>query len=411
MSHTNAPRYSRSQMRKWITSLIIIFVLLGAGWGSWLSRFPTIRDELGLSLSQMSVLVLMPSIGALFGLLTASKFVTRLGQKRMLVTGLLMMAFSATLGTLALFMHHDLIAYVLLFLLGCGFGLTDVSVNINGSYAERAAGRPRMSLLHAGFSVGGIVAFLLGGYAEYTQLDVVTHQAAVNIFVVLATLAASVWIIDDASGARRPVSTDTSPIPVRPHYNPWRDRIVWILGFIGLSGSLADGVATDWIPLAMVDEYDLDSNYAVLMLTLVFGGGLAARLVGDYFVARFGQVKMLKIALALAFIGVMLVAVSPVVWLAVPGAVLWGAGGQVAYPICVSAAANDPETAADRVGAVSTISYTAYAAGPVVFGVMGDHFGLRVAFIVLAVILAAGWIVSRAARPETEPDSAPITLT
>lgn len=410
MSYTNTPGYSRSQMRKWIASLIITFVLLGSGWGSWLSRFPTIRDELGLSLSQMSVLVLMPSIGAIVGLLTASKFVTRLGQRRMIVTGLLMMAFSASLGTLTLFMHHDVIAYVLLFLLGFGFGLTDVSLNVNGSYAERASGRPRMSLLHAGFSIGGIVAFLLGGYAEYVQLDVVIHQVAVNIVIVLTILVVSVWIIDDASGARRPVSTATSPIPVKSRYRPWRDPIVWVLGFIGLSGSLADGVATDWIPLAMVDEYDLNSNYAVLMLTLVFAGGLGARLVGDYFVARFGQVRMLKIALSLAFIGVMLVAVSPVVWLAIPGAVLWGAGGQVAYPICISAAANDPETAADRVGAVSTISYTAYAAGPVVFGVMGDHFGLRLAFLILAVILAAGWVVSRYARSELGTDSAPITL-
>ena len=53
-------------------------------------------------------------------------------------------------------------------------------------------------------------------------------------------------------------------------------------------------------------------------------------------------------------------------------AVLWGLGAALGFPIGMSAAADDPRTAAARVSAVATIGYFAFLVGPPVIGFLGD---------------------------------------
>src|SRR5262249_58321243 len=62
-------------------------------------------------------------------------------------------------------------------LLGCGFGAMNVALNAHGIALERLLGRPILSGLHAGFSLGGLsgagVAALLAGGG----IDVRVHLA------------------------------------------------------------------------------------------------------------------------------------------------------------------------------------------------------------------------------------------
>jgi cyanate permease len=69
----------------------------------------------------------------------------------------------------------------------------------------------------------------------------------------------------------------------------------------------------------------------------------------------------------------------------------------------MSAAADDPKTAAARVSAVATIGYLAFLVGPPAIGFLGDVVGLLNALLVVLVLVAIGAIVSSAAR---EPESA-----
>lgn len=384
---------------------MLTFVLLGVSWGTWYTRFPTLRDLLDYSLSQMSILVLVPSVGLIVGLFLASKLVLSVGERRTIVTGILLMGVTLPSATWLLLRDFDVAGFVLLFIFGTGFGLADVAANVSGSALERHSGRSKLMLLHAGFSIGGILSVIIGALAELIALNVFIHQIIALLIAVVLTLAFARFVPSSSVATTEVTAPFTGAISVikdeTPKLRVWRNPLVLLLGFIAFSDSLADGVATDWMPLAFIDIYGSSNASSVIMLSFMFAGALIMRLIGDRLVSRFGRRPVLRVTLVMLILGILLVSLSPNAWLAAPGAFLWGIGVALAFPICISAAAVDDKTAAKNVSAVSSIGYIAYVAGPVAFGIMGDHFGFRVSFSILAFIVLLAFFAS-----SRVPDSA-----
>src|SRR6185503_1432900 len=109
---------------------------------------------------------------------------------------------------------------------------------------------------------------------------------------------------------------------------------------------------------------------------------------------------------ALAIGGLLLVVVGGSVPVATIGAVLWGLGASLGFPVGMSAAADDPAHAAARVSVVASIGYTAFLAGPPLIGFLADHVGVLKALYVLLGALVLGMLVVAAARepiPERSP--------
>jgi MFS family permease len=74
----------------------------------------------------------------------------------------------------------------------------------------------------------------------------------------------------------------------------------------------------------------------------------------------------------------------------VTGAVLWGLGASLGFPLGMSAAADDERNATTRVAAVAMIGYLAFLGGPPVIGFLADHIGiLHALYVVLALVVAA----------------------
>ncbi|MGI8614273.1 MAG: hypothetical protein ACR2KL_10100 [Nocardioidaceae bacterium] len=99
-----------------------------------------------------------------------------------------------------------------------------------------------------------------------------------------------------------------------------------------------------------------------------------------------------------------LVTLGPVLPVAVVGALLWGAGAALGFPVGMSAAADDPRFAAVRVSVVSSIGYTAFLAGPPLIGFLADAFGIRRALLVVLLALGNGWLAAAVTRPVAQLD-------
>ena len=84
---------------------------------------------------------------------------------------------------------------------------------------------------------------------------------------------------------------------------------------------------------------------------------------------------------------------------AIAGAVLWGLGTALGFPVGVSAAADDPRLAAARVSVVSSIAYTAFLAGPPLIGFLGDEVGVLHALTVTAALLGVALMLSGVTKP------------
>jgi cyanate permease len=85
------------------------------------------------------------------------------------------------------------------------------------------------------------------------------------------------------------------------------------------------------------------------------------------------------------------------------GAVLWGLGASLGFPVGMSAGADDPARAAVRVSVISSIGYTAFLAGPPLIGLLAEHVGILHALFVVVGALTLGLAAAGAARPLPAP--------
>jgi cyanate permease len=90
---------------------------------------------------------------------------------------------------------------------------------------------------------------------------------------------------------------------------------------------------------------------------------------------------------------------APSVPLALAGAVLWGIGAALGFPVGMSAASDEPERAAARVSVVSSIGYTAFLAGPPLIGFLAGATGYLRALLVVLVLMVVSMLAVGAARP------------
>nr|BFE77126.1 hypothetical protein GCM10020092_104270 [Actinoplanes digitatis] len=81
------------------------------------------------------------------------------------------------------------------------------------------------------------------------------------------------------------------------------------------------------------------------------------------------------------------------------GALLWGLGASLGFPVGMSAAADDPAKAPARVSVVASIGYCAFLGGPPLIGFLGDHVTVLTALTAVAVLLAVATAVANNLRP------------
>jgi MFS family permease len=391
--------------RAWLITIFVLFTLSGLDIATWLGRVPSIRDSLHASTFEMGLLVIGMSAGSIVGLTVAGHIVGRLGARAgariasaCLVVGMVSASAAVTFGGGFWTIWVCLIAF------GFGNGLLDVSMNVSGATVERATGRTVMPLFHAAFSLGTLAGAGLGSIAEILQIPVFLHIGITGVVVSIAILVASGFLGEER--ITDPVGTSTTPVPVVQQVSRWA---VWampstiLIGLIALGMALAEGSANDWLALAMVDGHGLDNAAGTAVLSVFVASMTAGRVIGVFVIDRIGRVPVLRGSAALAVIGMAMLIFVPNVPIAIVGVVFWGLGASLGFPVGMSAAADDPRTAAARVSAVATIGYCAFLVGPPVIGFAGQYVGLLHALLIVFVFIVVAGLVSGAAREKRAP--------
>jgi MFS family permease len=191
--------------------------------------------------------------------------------------------------------------------------------------------------------------------------------------------------------------SDEQPAPSHA-LRAWTEPRTLMIGVMVLAMALTEGVANDWIGVAMVDGYDAPAWLGAAAFALFVVAMTAGRVTGTALLDRFGRLRVLWGSMGVAGVGVLLVVFGQVPALVTVGIVLWGVGASLGFPVGMSAAADDPTKAAARVSVVSTIGYTAFLGGPPLLGFLGSHFGVLHALLLVAVILVPSALAVPAAR-------------
>jgi len=396
----------RRQIVAWRNAMFVVFSLCGLALASWVSRLPAVRDELGASTLDMGVLIFGLSFGSILGLLGSSHIIARIGARTTLRWGFTIAPIGlAIAGVAATVSPNFVVIFIGLAVFGASFSMSDVAMNVSGAANERALGRAIMPIYHAFFSFGTIAGAALGALAEVLDVPIALHIGFVAlVIIVLGQL--SIRFLQDENfvvDGDEPVADDDHSKSWRGRLSIWRDPRTLLIGVIVLGMAFAEGSANDWLTLAMVDGHDVSGTVGALMFGVFVTAMTVGRLSGVFLLDRFGRVPVLRGSAVLAMVGLLIVIFGPSAEIAVVGIVLWGLGSSLGFPVGMSAAADDPKTAAARVSAVATIGYCAFLVGPPVIGVLGEHFGILNALLVVLVLVIAAGIASSAAREPKKP--------
>src|SRR5699024_7275756 len=131
-----------------------------------------------------------------------------------------------------------------------------------------------------------------------------------------------------------------------------------MVGLVVLAAALTEGAANDWLALAVVDGFDVPNATGATGLTIFLIGMTTMRFAGTMLLDRFGRVAILRLCTALAIAGLALFTLAPWLPVAMAGAVLWGMGAALGFPVGMSAASGDPLRAAGRRSGDTTVVLT-----------------------------------------------------
>jgi hypothetical protein len=357
-------------------AVLATFFINGFALASWAARIPAVRQALDLGPARLGLILLSASLGSLLALPTSGGLVQRFGAQRVAVG-------AGALGTVPLVVLG-------LFLMGLGNGNWDVAMNVDGAEVERLLGRSVMPRFHASFSLGTVAGAAVGSVAAYLGVGVLPHLAVVAVLIaVLGALSVRGFL---------PVSPAEEHEPAVRALSAWTEPRIIAIGLMVLAMALTEGVANDWLGVAMVDGYDAPAWLGAAAFALFVASMTLGRVTGTVLLDTFGRLRVLWGSQAVAGVGVLLVVLGQVPVLVTVGILLWGLGASLGFPVGMSAAADDPTRAAARVSVVATIGYTAFLGGPPLLGFLGSHFGVLHALLVVSVVLVPAVFAVPAAR-------------
>ncbi|WP_454050868.1 MFS transporter [Cellulomonas sp. Marseille-Q8402] len=381
------------------TAVFVVFALSGFNFSSWAARLPAVRDALGLSEGQMGLLLLVGSCGSLVALPLSGLVVTRIGAVRAVAWFALLNAAGLAIATVGAALGEVVVTAAGLVVFGVGTGVWDAAMNLEGAIVEQKLGRTVMPRYHAGFSLGTVVAAGLAAGLAAAHVPVQVH---VPVAVALSSVGVLVAVRSFLpAGQHAPAADGDAPRPHRSVFAAWLEPRTLLIGLVVLAAALTEGAGNDWLSLAVVDGFDQADAVGAMSFAVFVTAMTVMRFLGTGLLDRYGRVAVLRLCAALALVGLLVFGLVPedMLWLALAGAVLWGMGAALGFPVGMSAASDDPLHAAARVSVVSTIGYSAFLAGPPLLGLLAEHVGYRHALLAIAVPVVVGLLVVNAAAP------------
>jgi len=372
-------------------AVLATFFVNGVALASWASRIPAMREHLGLGPAALGLVLLAASVGSLLALPTSGGMVERFGARRVVMAaavvegaGLLLLAFGAGVAQTVPLTAAGL------FLVGLGNGNWDVAMNVEGAEVERRLGRSVMPRFHAAFSLGTVAGAAVGALVTYVGIGIMWHIGAIALLIAVFGGVSVQRFLAVLPAHEKPATAGA--------LSAWSEPRIIAIGVMVLAMALTEGVANDWLGVAIVDGYGAEPWLGAAGFALFVAAMTVGRVTGTLLLDTFGRLPVLWGSMAVAGLGVLLVVLGQLPVLVTLGIVLWGVGASLGFPVGMSAAADDPARAAARVSVVSTIGYTAFLAGPPLLGFLGSHFGVLHALLLVAVVLVPSALAVPAAR-------------
>ncbi|AZV52503.1 MULTISPECIES: MFS transporter [Bacillus] len=383
---------------KWYKAIIVIFTMSGISISTWFSRTPEVRDLLQANTGTMGLILLGLSVGSIVGLILSNVFVRKKGGRVAIVISAFLMFLGFTTLAIGSTLSSIFVVTAGLFLFGAGSGMCNVAMNLEGTEIEYSIKKTILPILHASFSIGTLIGAGAGILFIHLGVSVLNHLLVIALLFFLSILICTRFIPHGTGKDQHEKQSDT----IDDTQTPWLNKRTVSLAMIALCLAFVEGSANDWIPLAMVDGYQVSHSMSTVIYALFLCGMISGRLISGRLIDRFGRVLLLRIAILSAAAGLFLVILKISLVVCMISIFLWGLGASLGFPLTISAAGDDSRYAVKRVSIVTLSGYTASLSGPPILGLLANQVGLLHAFIfVLFAICIAGIFTKAVAKPRS----------
>jgi fucose permease len=368
----------------------------------WVPRIPEIKDAIGLTNSQLGLVFIGSTLGAVSGAQLAGRFIHTFSAKRVVSWAILVMP----LGLVGMGISTSFLQlFLALFVMGYGYATLDIACNTVAVEVEKLVNRKWMVSFHGSWSVGAFSTTVLGGSIAHA-IEPRENLVGVGIVALVLFIPISRFLLpaeldnhkgdDKDSSAKIPLfAKETAPL--------------WWMGIGILGGMIAEGSASDWGALLLKDSMGIEKGLNASAFASFSLAMIVARFSGDWALEKFGPATTVRIG---GYGGAALWGSS--IAIAVPlsdshplpafiliniGFAAAGLGIGPMFPAFILAASRLPGIAPGvAIARVGVTGIAGYFIGPTVTGFLADAFSLPIAMFYPVALLAMAGFFSRVIR-------------
>jgi MFS family permease len=380
-------------------SLWAIFFLMGVVSMGWVPRIPEIKEAIGLTNTQLGLVLLGSTSGAIVGAQLAGRMIHSYGTKRVITFASFVMPF----GLIAMGAAQSFIQlFFALFLMGFGYANLDISSNTQAVAIEKILDRRWMVSFHGMWSSGAFATTVFGG-AIANFVSPRTNLIGVGIVSFFLFLPLSQYLLpphlDDHDGGDEETSVK---IPLFAKST----SILWWIGLGLLGGMIAEGSASDWGAILLKDNMGIAKGLNAAAFASFSLAMIVSRFSGDWALEKFGPATVVRVGGfggAVVWGGAMAIAIPlsdshplPAFIIINVGFIAAGLGIGPMFPAFMLAASKIPGIASGvALARVGVIGIAGYFIGPTITGLLADTFSLPIAMAYPVALLAMSGVMSR----------------
>ena len=372
--------------RRALKSVGVQFFANGATYATIIPRLPEIRDQVGISIGALGLVLTVASVASLIGSAFAGRVTASIGSRRVMIYGAVMsIGFLPIIG----FATSPVVLAVALF--GWLFFdiFIDVAMNVQGSALSARRHTPVMNRLHGLWSLGTIAGGVLTVVLLRAGVSTEVQMTAVALVLVGSLLFVAPGLLHRDEAPE--LDDEVAVIEGRTHLG--RVDIAALLLAVGGAAAMTVEITNgDWSSFRLGDDLGAAPGVAGLAFLAFTGGMTIGRLSGDWVQVRVGPVQLIRISTGVMAFGAVLAMLVSSVPVAIVGFLVGGLGTSVLFPQLYDRAARAPGPPGSGFAFMLVGQRGAGVVTPLVVGALANSstfgVGQAMAIVVLPSILA-----------------------
>ena len=366
----------------------LVFVVNGVAVGTWIALIPGIKDTLGLSATDLGIVLLVLNAGALVAQQITGQLLMRMPSERLLVLALLVYPWLVILPLLA---PSWLTLAAVMALFGFLNTTVDVVMNAHGVALEARDGRSIMSGLHAGWSLGGVI----GAVAVALAL-----QFGLQPLIEVVLVAVLLWVLAMVAG--RSLGHGSARVEGTSGFHAPTRAVLPLVVLIVLL-AFVEGGLNDWGGVYLAEGLGASDQVAAYAYAALSAGLFLGRIGGDWVKDRIGSVRLIQLGMFLAAAAIATFLLIGTVAVALLGMAVAGLGIANTVPQIFGAAGRIPPHGPSLSAVFTSLTLT-FMIAPTIIGVTTDTASISVALALLVLAsLVVALMVPRFPAAETNP--------